>query len=558
MSTPVAASRKGFKVKPLMVIIIAVVLAAAVGVYAMTRPKVTMDPYHATPITKGTIVKTVSASGTLQALVTVDVGSQVNGQVKEVLVDFDSHVRQGQILARLDPQTFQTRLDSSTADAAASQQAIRSAEANLAQTVANAKVTEQDYNRTKTLFQKGYVAEQALQQAEAKLESAKASIQVQQAQIASARARLQQSNASVKSSRIDVDRTVIVSPIDGVVVDRKVDPGQTVVSSMSAQTMFKIAQDLSKLQLKILVDEADIGNVVEGQPVNFTVDAFPEMRFRGQITQVRKQPQTQNNVVAYEVIAEAANPDGKLLPGMTANATITLERHPNVMRVPNAALRWQPADLTARTQQQAGGFPGGGFGGPGFGGPGFGGGGRGPAGAGAAARGGNRGGGGGVMAAYDQIKLTPQQMDQIEKINADMRKTMQDRQAKAQKDQARGVAIDRTAMQAEMRKTTEDVRKKIDALMTPEQKAQIEQIRNGGGAPGPRGQIYVLRDGKPHRVGVGLGASDGQTTEVISPNLNVNDLVVTSGGPKLKTKTGGAGGGAAAGRGPAGGGGRGG
>jgi HlyD family secretion protein len=545
MSTTAAPSQKRFRLSPTVVIVGVVILVAAVAAFMLLRPKAEADPYHATPVTTGTIVKTVSASGTLQALVTVDIGSQVNGQVKEVLVDFDTHVRKGQVLARLDPQTFQTRLDSSSADALASQSAIRTAEANLAQTVANAKVTEENYNRTKALFQKGYVAEQALEQAQAQLDSAKASIQVQQSQIVSARARAQQSAASVRTSRIDVDRTIITSPIDGVVVDRKVDPGQTVVSSMSAQTMFKIAQDLSKLQLKILVDESDIGNVREGQPVSFTVDAFPESRFRGAITQVRKQPQTQNNVVAYEVIAQADNPDGKLLPGMTANASITLERHPNVMRVPNAALRWQPIDPNAQRAAAPGGFPGGGGFGGGFGGGGFGGppgGGRGPGGGGAAGGRGGRGGGG-LMAAYDQIKLDQNQMVQIEKINADMRKVIQDRQAKAQKDQARGVAVDRQAMQLEIRTQNEEARKKIDALLTPQQKAQAEQIRNGGGDGLQRGQIYVIRDGKPHRLGVGIGASDGQTTEVVSPNIKVGDLVVTSGGPKAKkaAATGGAG-----------------
>jgi HlyD family secretion protein len=537
MSTTAAPSRKGFRLSPTVVIIGALVLVAAVAAWFVLKPKSDVDPYHATPVTTGTIVKNVSASGTLQALVTVDVGSQVNGQVKEVLVDFDTHVKQGQVLAKLDPQSFQTRLDSSAADAAAAQQAIRTAEANLAQTQANAKVTEENYNRTKALFQKGFVAEQALQEAQAQLDSARASIQVQQSQIAAAKARAQQSAASVKTSKIDVDRTIIYSPIEGVVVDRKVDPGQTVVSSMSAQTMFKIAQDLSKLQLKILVDEADIGNVREGQPVSFTVDAFPEMRFRGQITQVRKQPQTQNNVVAYEVIAEADNPDGRLLPGMTANASITLERHPNVLRVPNAALRWQPVDPNAQPRPQAGGFPGGGFGGPGFGG--FGGFGRGPGGG---NRGGGARGGGGLMAAYDQIALQPDQMGQIEKINADLRKTMQERQAKAQKDQARGVAVDRQAMQQAMRQQNDDARKKIDALLTPQQKAQVDRIRNGGGDGLPRGQVYVIRDGKPHRIGVGIGASDGQVTEVVSPNIKVGDLVVTSGGPKAKKVAGAIGG----------------
>ena len=536
MSTAATPARKRFRVSRPVIFIAVVALAAAALFAWMARPKVEMEPYRATPVTRGPITRQVSASGTLQALVTVDVGSQVNGQVQEVLVDFDDHVTQGQVLARIDPQTFQTRLDSSRAEAQSSQQAVASAQANLQQTIANARVTREDYNRTRTLFQKGYVAEQALQKAEAQLASAEASIKVQQAQVNQARARLQQSNASVKTTSIDVSRTVILSPITGVVVDRKVDPGQTVVSSMSAQTLFKIAQDLSKLQLKILVDEADIGSVRVGLPVTFTVDAFPDQRFRGQITQVRKQPETQNNVVAYVVIAEADNPDGRLLPGMTANAQITLERKANVLRVPNTALRWQPADLNAPQQANRGGFPGaaGGFGPPG----GFGGGANRPQGAGAGGRGGR---GGGPLAAYDQIELTPKQLEQIDDIQTQMREEMQERQARAQKEQARGKAVDRQAMQQEMRQSMEAVQTKIDAILTPQQKQQVATIRQGGGGERlPRGQVYVLRDGKPRRIGVGIGARDGQLTEVISPNLKPGDLVVTTGGPKPKTRGGGA------------------
>lgn len=531
MSTTASAPRR-FRLSPRMLILLAVVAAAVVGGGWMLRPKAEVEPYHATPVSRGTIVKTVSASGTLQALVTVDVGSQINGQVQEVLVDFDDHVTRGQVLARIDPQTFESRLDSSRAEAASSQQAVASAEANLQQTIANAQVTEAEYNRTRSLFEKGYVAKQALEQAEAQLASARASIKVQQAQINQAKARLQQSNASVRTTSLDVGRTVIVSPINGVVVDRKVDPGQTVVSSMSAQTLFKIAQDLSKLQLKILVDEADIGSVRVGLPVSFTVDAFPERRFRGTITQVRKQPETQNNVVAYVVIAEADNPDGRLLPGMTANAQITLERHADVMRVPNTALRWTPPDPNARPA--AGGFPGGGFpGGGGFGPRPPGAGGPGGPGGGPNARGGR---GGGPMAVYDQIALTPQQQEQLGKIEEEMRKATQARQAQMQKDMQRGKPIDRQAMQQEMRKQMEANRAKIEALLTPAQKAEAEKIRNAQGAPRlPRGQVYVLRNGKPVRIGVGIGASDGQVTEVVSPNLKLGDLVVTSGGPKPKT-----------------------
>ena len=543
MSTTVAPGKKRFKLSPTVVIVGVVVIVAGVGGWFIFKPKAEVDPYHATPVTTGTIVKTVSASGTLQALVTVDVGSQVNGQVKDVMVDFDSHVRKGQVLAKLDPETFQTRLDSSNADALASQQAIRTAEANLAQTVANAKVTEQNFNRTKALAQKGYVAEQALQEAQAQLDSAKASIQVQQSQIAAAEARAKQSDASVHTSRIDVDRTTITSPIDGVVVDRKVDPGQTVVSSMSAQTMFKIAQDLSKLQLKILVDEADIGSVREGQTVSFTVDAFPDSRFRGLITQVRKQPQTQNNVVAYEVIAESDNPDGKLLPGMTANASITLERHPNVMRVPNAALRWQPVDLTAQRTAAAGAWRWS----------------RRPraALAAAAASAAASAAAAAVLAAAAAARraggrrprwrrrpderLRPDQARRRSRWTSSTRstptsarpcRTVRPRPRRTRAAACRWTArrCSRPGAQDQRGRPQEDRR----AAHARQQKAQVEQIRNGGGDGLQRGQIYVIRDGTPHRVGVGLGATDGQTTEVVSPNIKVGDLAVTTGGPKAK------------------------
>jgi len=550
---------------PLVIGIVALVaIVAIVVVWMRSRNTEEVEPYRVQAVSRGPIVKQVSSSGTLQPLVTVDVGSEVSGQIKDVYVDFDDHVTQGQLLAILDPQTFATRLESGNADLLSARQGVNSAQANLEQTRANARVSEEDFLRTKALFDRGIVAKQALDKAQAQLDSSRAQIRVQEASVKSAEARVIQSSASVKSQTIDVGRTKIYSPITGVVVDRKIDPGQTVAASMNAPTLFKIAQDLSKLELKILVDEADIGSVKQGQFVNFTVDAFPDRRFRGTITQVRKQPETQSNVVAYVVIAEADNPEGTLLPGMTANAEITLERYENVMRVPNASLRWVPEEMQQPTlagpagaPAGRGGFGGGGFGGPpgggggGFGGPPGGGGGRGggggggqgfggPGGGGGAAAGGRggaggqrggRGGGAMNMTLYDQLDLTADQTVKIEKILADVRKEMREDQIKALQNPA---AVDREAQQNKMRERNEAVQTKVDAILTAAQKAKRQQIQSGQLGPQPqRGQVYVLRAGKPVRVGVIVGPTNGTLTAV-QGKFAEGDQVIISGGPKPK------------------------
>lgn len=544
MSSGAAPVKKRFRVPPIAILMVGLVAIVAIVAFFVMRPKGGVEPFRTQAVSRGAITKSVSSSGTLQALITVDVGSQISGQLKQVHVDFDDRVNAGQVLAEIDPQTQQSRLESARAELLASTQSVNSAEANLAQTVANSKVTEADYNRTKALFDQGIVAKQALEKAEAQLESARAQIQVSQASVKSARARLTQSQASVKSNEIDLGRTVITSPITGVVVDRKVDVGSTVAASLNAPVLFKIAQDLSKLELKILVDEADIGQVQVGQQVNFTVDAFPSDRFTGVIKQVRKQPETAQNVVAYVVIAEAENPGEKLLPGMTANAEITLERHTNVLRVPTAALRWQPTDPNA--QPAAGGPPGagrGGFpGGGGFGGPpgGFGGGRGGfPGGGGGGGRGGGGGGGGrggNPMTIYDQLDLTDQQLVKFNALMDDSRKAISEVQAKMQKEMARSGNVDRQVFQREMQEAQRKMREEMDKILTPAQKAREQQIQSGQmRSPLQRGQVYVLRDGKPFRIGVGVGVTDGTNTQVVSNSFKQGDVVIVSGGGRAAT-----------------------
>lgn len=473
-----------------------VVVAAAFGGWMLLKPKAPKDPYRTEAVSQGEITKSVSASGSLQALVTVDVGSQISGQIKEVFVDFNDQVRRGQILATLDPQTYESRLAQGQAEIAAQQAGVASADARVAEARAA-------YNRTETLFDRGIMAKAALETAEATLKTAQASAR-------QARAGVNQSRAALASTQTDLSRTRIVAPIDGVVINRSIEPGNTVAASLQAPVLFQIAQDLSKLEVKITVDEADIGQVAEGQAVKFTVDAFPDDTFTGVVTQVRKQPETTSNVVAYIVIAQADNPNGKLLPGMTANADIVLERRRNVLRVPAAALRWKPADQQTTTTQRSGG--GGMMGGPGGPPPGMGGGQR---------RQGQGQGGMGRIA--EQLDLDAGQKAKVEAILAQARgKGQGDRQAR--------------------RKAMDEAFAKIEPLLKPEQKTRLIAIRarmagggRGQGGGFTPGVVYVLRDNKPVAVPVRVGATDGSFTQVVG-DIKAGDQVITGGGPKAKAK----------------------
>lgn len=495
--------RKGGLPRPAIYAIAALgLLVAAWAGWQMLRPKAPKDPYRLEQVQQGDITKSVSASGSLQALVQVDVGSQISGQILKVLVDFNDEVRAGQLLATLDPQTYLSRLRQGQAEIAARQ-------AQVAQAQAQAAEARAAFNRTKTLYDQGIMARAALETAEAAWKSAQANVQA-------ARAGVTQSQAALASTRTDLGRTSIIAPIDGVIISRSIEPGQTVAASLSAPVLFQIANDLSKLEVKITVDEADIGQVREGQGVRFTVDAFPDDTFTGVVTQVRKQPETESNVVAYVVIAQADNPGGRLMPGMTANADIVIQQLRGVLKAPVAALRWTPPDEPPQTAQRAG---------PTAGGPG----------GGAQQQGsGQRQGQGGGMAAriIEGLDLDAGQRKKAEAIIAEAR-------AKALA-QASG---DPTARRQAMRQMTQEILAKLEPILKPAQKEKLVALRarmaamGGGRGQGgmTSGVVYVLREGKPVAVPVRVGASDGSFTQIVGP-LKTGDQVIIGGGPKPKAK----------------------
>jgi HlyD family secretion protein len=285
--------------------------------------------FETLPVQRGRIAARVTASGTLSALVTVQVGSQVSGRIKELHADFNSRVREGELLAEIDPRLFQASVEEARANAAA-------AEGNLARARAQAKDADRQHRRAVALAaEQGVVSRADLETAEANAEAAAASVQAQQGAVEQARAALHQ-------AEVNLGYTRIVSPIDGIVISRDVDVGQTVAASLQAPTLFTIAQDLRKMQVNTSVAEADVGKLRGEMEASFTVDAYPGEVFRGVVRQIRNAPQTVQNVVTYDAVLDVENPDLKLRPGMTANVTFVYAEKDDVLRIPNSALRFRP------------------------------------------------------------------------------------------------------------------------------------------------------------------------------------------------------------------------
>jgi len=296
-------------------------------------------------VEQGEIDDVVEATGTINAVITVQVGSQVSGTIAKLNVDFNSRVHKGDIVALIDPALFQGALLQATADLENSKANLASAKANLEKAKAGAVQAKSDYARTVALSKEGVMSEQQLDLAKANFDSANAAVNGAVANVTQAEAQVTQKAAAVTVAQTNLNYTVIRSPIDGTVVARNVDVGQTVAASLQAPTIFTIAQDLKKMWVYAKTDESDVGNIKVGKPVSFKVDAFPKDTFHGVVAQVRMNATMVLSVVTYDTIIEFANPDLKLFPGMTAYVTIPVASAQNVVKVPNTALRYKPPML---------------------------------------------------------------------------------------------------------------------------------------------------------------------------------------------------------------------
>lgn len=308
--------------------------------------------YTFATVEEGPIVAAVSTSGTLQAAGSVTVGSQLSGQISEVLVDYNDAVRKGDVLARIDPKTFEARVRQNAASLEVSKARVAEAEAARRRAEVNLAEARRDFERRAALRKSGNLSERDYDTARTRLATAEVDLQQAEAQMLNARAAVLQQEATLNQAQIDLERTFIRSPIDGVVIKREIEPGQTVQSSMTAPTLFILAANLTEMEVEARVDEADIGRVLLGQPVRFTVDAFPGRTFQGKVQQIQKSPKEVQSVVTYTVVIGAANPDERLLPGLTAKLEIIQGEKEMATKVPAQALRFRP-----RTEGEGAGGP---------------------------------------------------------------------------------------------------------------------------------------------------------------------------------------------------------
>jgi len=501
-------------------------LLAIGGAYVAFSRGVDGPAYRTAKIERGAIVSGVSASGTLAAVVTVQVGSQISGLVKELLVDFNSEVRSGQLIARLDPATFEARLKQAEADLALAKASVKTQQASVMKSRASLANAEKDLARQRALSKEGYAAAATLEKSQSVFDTARAELGMTQAQVENAEAMVMKQEAVIHAARIDLDRTFIRAPVDGTVISRDVDVGQTVAATMSAPVLFKIAQDLRKMQVEVRVDEADVGRIREGQRASFTVDSFQGRTFVGTVSQIRKAPMTIQNVVTYSVLVSADNDDLRLLPGLTANVRIVIDERANVAKIPNAAMRFRPVGVSAvepAAPVEAGV--------PVAAAPAVG-----PQRVAQTVSGRGNDGPGNESQTVEQLTklldLTPDQQQQLRALVAEQRERLA-----AQRQQARlsdaspgrappGEAS--SAQRANLQRARAQFDTALGAILTPEQSARLQASRlaSGEAAGARRGQVWVLEDGKPKAVSVVTGVTDGGFTELLRGDLKDGQEVI--------------------------------
>ena len=509
-----------------IVALMLVLAAAASGAWFYAQSRGNTARFRTAKVERGPLTATVSATGTLNAVVTVQVGSQVSGQIKELFVDFNSLVKRNQLVARIDPEKFQAAVaqakaqvemakanvlnqhavvEKTRADLANTHAALLAARAQTAKAQVSVVDSRRTLQRNQDLRRRGLIAQadedtaqtaydSAVAQAEAakaqedaqasQIRSAEAQLRVSEAQLQSAIANVAQQEAGLRQAQVDLDHTEIRAPVDGVVVSRTVDVGQTVAASLQAPTLFTIAQDLTQMQVETNVDEADVGRIKEGLHATFTVDSFANQTFTGEVMQVRKAPQVLQNVVTYNVVISARNPELKLLPGMTANVRLVIAQKEGALKVPNSALRFRmPGEDSV---------PGRASGGPGL-------------------------TAGGAPQSAEQVRerltkslgLTPEQQEKLTPILQDTGQKM--RALAGLSDSERRVQSQR------IREATRD---QIRAILTPPQRAKYDtelteaQLARQGAFSG---RLFVQGPGgKPTPITVQTGISDGNFTEIVS------------------------------------------
>ena len=426
----------------------------------------------------GEVAQIISASGAVRALTTVEVGSQVSGQITVLNADFNSEVKAGEIIARIDPQTFDTRVESAKADVLSAQANLAVQKANIASAEANLEQAERDFARQKALFAADAVARSTLEDNERALAVARANLDVSRAQLRTGNASLSQRNASLRSAEVDLERTIIRSPIDGVVISRNVDVGQTVAASFSAPILFTIAQNLEDIRIDAAVVEGDIGGINAGDRAEFNVDAYPDQTFTGTVEQVRLASETLQNVVTYTVVIKARNPSGRLLPGMTANVEITANKRENVLRIAETAIRFRPPANGPEVLESASEQP---------------------------RREGGRRGGGGALQILDSLEISAESKA---KIQTDLQSEI----ATIRESMGERAQFDRNGMRQRIQAASDKVLKRN----LTEQEYKAVQTAISQQATVTRVEVYTKQpEGKLAKQTLTIGLQDGSYAEIL-------------------------------------------
>ena len=510
------------------VLLLLLIAGAGLGYFYFYKDRDLAVKYRTAKVERGNISSFVTANGTVNPVITVLVGSQVSGTIQKLFADYNSRVKQGALIAQIDPALFQAQVSQAKAkvenakaafltgqaDIATARSNVEASKANVIKAKVSVEDAKRNLGRALELFSRNLIsasdrdsAQTAYDSAVAQLEAAQAQEKASQAQLDSAlakleaaRAQIKQAEAELELAQVNLDHTRITAPVNGIVISRNVDVGQTVAASLQAPTLFTIAQDLTEMQVDTNVSEADIGKVAIGQETTFTVDAFPNLTFRGKVTDIRNAPMTIQNVVTYDVVIQVKNPDFKLKPGMTANASILVAYKENTLRIPNAALRFRPdfARREAATSQKDSA----------------------PATATTSSP--------SALSAEQvlerlkgELKLTTEQQAGISRI-------LKDGQNEIQVARKAGGPEEAKAKAKELRASN---RIKIRALLTEDQKKkydQMEQRPDTSQGPSPVYKVWTpVPEGKPVPVEITTGISDGSFAEVISGALQEGQEVIT-------------------------------
>jgi HlyD family secretion protein len=465
---------------------LAALLLAGVLLYGNKSDEAQIN-YVLGDITEGDIESVVVTTGTLEALNTIVVGSQLSGQIAELYVDFNDVVEADQLLARIDPRTFEARVKQNEADVRVAEASIQQRDADVVRARALHSQAQRELKRREDLREEDYASASELDQDLTTVETTNAQVKMAEAAVANARAVHAQRLAMLSQSQLDLERTMIRSPVAGTVINRTIELGQTVAASLQAPELFQIAQDLHEMKVEASVDEADIGRIKEEMVCRFSVDAYPERKFRGLIQQIRKAPDKVQNVVTYRVIITASNNDLALFPGMTTNVEIVLGSREGVLQVPNAALRYAPKGLSQESESSS---PGG------------------------------RGNRGDLLQRLKtELELSALQETEIESLVSDM-----------QKEARRMVESgDRASMRTRMPQLRVNMNSKISVLLNPAQQRKFDQMSRESPRRRPTssrpGTVWQLIDGEPKQTEIQIGLADNQVTEVVE-GMSEGDKVI--------------------------------